>query len=269
MKKALPYILYSLVITAAIGMLVYQGLILNDLESTDLTKGVLIIFAAVVGMLRPKRRRKVSNKKALYQNAYKEFIQNAFSDDPKLEKKFYNAVDDYNFNRYAAGISKLTKLRKECTRTADIYAVTVFTALCYDGMELYPEAVAQYEAAASIRPNTTLYSNAGLCCQRMGKYDRSESFYRKALQVDPKNAFAWNNLSALYFRQGDYTQALEYAQKAIEIDPQMAQALSCAAICCSLLGQNDAYEKYYRQAVVNGYDGAKIKNAIRALSTEP
>ena len=268
MKKALPYILYSLIILAVVGLIVYQCVVEQSLDTGDLIKGILLIIAAIMGMLRPKRRRHIGSKKALYQKAYGEFIQNAFYDEPKLEKKFYKAVDDYNFDRCAAGVAKLTKLRKECQRTADIYAVTVFMGLCCDGMHAYEEAVKHYEDAARIRDNTTLHSNAGLCYLRLGQLDKAEEAFHLAIRVDEKNAFAWNNLASLYFRQGEYEQALEYAETAIECDGQMPQALSCAALCSALLGDDENYRKYYRQAVSAGYDGNKIKNILAQLNPD-
>lgn len=263
--KALRYILYGLVIAGAAGLLIWQGLVEKNLDSGDLTKGILIIAAALIGMLRPERRKRVSNKKVVYQKAYGEFIQNAFSEDPKVEKKFYEAVDDYNFERYAAGIAKLEKLRKECQRTADLYAVTVFTALCCDGMQAYEDAITHYHAAAAIRENSTLHSNAGLCFMRLGRYEESEEAFRQAIQVDSKNEYAWNNLASLYFRQGGYEEALEFSRESIRLNPKMTQALSTAAVCCALLGDREQYESYYRQAVANGYDGKKIKEAVKAL----
>lgn len=268
MKKALPYILYSLVIAAAAGLLIYQGLVAHTLESTDMVKGILIILAALVGMFRPRRRRTVSNKKALYQKAYPEYLTGAFAEEPKLEKLLYRAVDDYNFGRYAAGIDKLNKLRKECQSTADVYAVTVFTALCCDGMQAYEYAVKHYSDAARIRGSSTLLSNAGMCYMRMGKFEEAEEYYQQAIRYDEKNPFPLNNLAALYFKQGEYHDALEYAESALALDPKMTQALSCAAICCALLGETEDYERYYRQAVANGYDGRKIKHAIQALDPE-
>lgn len=268
MKKALPYILYSLVILAAAGLLIYQGLVAKNLESSNFVKGILIIAAAFIGMVRPKRQRKVSNKKPLYQNVYKDFIQNAFCNEPKLEKEFYNAVDDYNFGRFASGVDKLAKLRKECQRTADIYAVTVFTALCYDGMLAYKDAVKWYEDANQIRRHTTLLSNSGMCYLHLGQLDAAEEAYHKAIEIDENNAFAWNNLSGLYFKLGDYERSLEYAETAIEINAQLPQALGCAAICSALLGNDEEYRNYYRRAVAAGYDGSKIKNAIAALDPD-
>lgn len=263
--KALKYILYGLVIAAAAGLLVYQGLIEKNLDTGNLTKGILIIAAAIVGMFRPRRRKKVSNKKALYQKAYGEFIQNAFYDDPKLEKKFYDAVDDYNFDRYAAGVDKLNKLRKECQRTADIYAVTVFTALCCEGMHLHEEAAAHYEAAVRIRDNSTLHSNRAMCLMRCGRPAEAEAALDQALRSDPNNASAWNNRAVICFRQGNYSQALEYYEKTMALDPQMSQSISGAAVCCALLGDREQYEVYYRQAVAAGYNGEKIKATVKAL----
>lgn len=266
--KAFRYILYCLVIAGAAGLLIWQGLVEKNLETGSLIRGILIIAAALIGMLRPERRKRVSNKKVVYQKAYGEFIQNAFTDDPKLEKKLYDAVDDYNFGRYAAGIAKLEKLRKECQRTADLYSVTVFTALCCDGMQAYEDAIAHYEAAAAIRDNTTLHSNKGICLMQLGRYEDSEAAFRNAIRVDAENHNAWNNLGSLYFRQGGYEEALEFAREAIRLNPKMPQSLSTAAVCCALLGEQEQYESYYRQAVANGYDGQKIKNYIKAIDPE-
>lgn len=262
--KALKYILYGLVIAASAGLLAYQGLVEKSLEASDAVKGGLVIAAAIIGMLKPARKT-VSNKKALYQKAYGEFIQNAFSDDPRLEKQLYNAIHDYNLNKPAAAVAKLNKLRKECQRTADLYAVTVFLGLCYDDMQLYTDAVNQYNAALKIRPTSTVSSNMGLCYQRMGKSAEARIAYESAIKLDPHNAFAYNNLSALYFRDGEYYDALEYAELAIKENPTMAQALSTAAICSALIGETEDYERYYKQAVTHGYDGKKIKAVIQSL----
>jgi tetratricopeptide (TPR) repeat protein len=263
--KALRYILLSLVIAAAVGLLAYEIIVHKKLDSGNLVRCILIIAGAVLAMLKPAKKAPPVNKKALYQKAYSQFIQNPFAEEPKLEKKFYDAVHDYNRNKPSSGLAKLEKLRKECQRSGDLYSVTVFTALCLDDMGQYKEAIRQYDAAAHIRPCSTLYSNMGLCYQRMGDYEASEAAYLNAIKVDEHNAFAWNNLSALYFRRGEYGQALDYAEQAIEIDPKMPQPLATAAICCALLDERDDYEHYYRQAVSVGYDGQKIKNAIRSL----
>lgn len=262
--KALKYILYSLVIAGVVGLLLYQGFVTKDLESSDTIKGLLVILAAVFGMVKPNKR-KIANKKAVYKKAYSEFIQDAFEDDPKLERLFYNAIHDYNRDNPSTALAKLGKLRSQCHRTADLRAVTIFTALCLDEMGLYDQAIREYEAAAAMRPNASVYSNLGLCYQRQGNLEAAEKNYRLSIQADPKNAFAYNNMSAMFFRQAEYTLALEYARKAVEVDNTMPQALSCAALCYGLLGDQENYEKYYRLAVANGYDGRRIQATLQRI----
>lgn len=262
--KALKYILYSLLIIGVLTLLLYQGVVSKDLEKADLVKGILIIAAAILGMVKPSKKR-IANKKAVYQKAYAEHILGAFEDDPKLERKFYNAVDDYHQNKLSSAITKLEQLRPHCQRSADLRAVTVFTALCLDDMHQYAQAIEQYRSAISMRPNASLYSNMGLCHMRLGNYTAAEQSYRTAISIDPKNAFAYNNLSALFLRQSAYPSALEYALQAIEINGSLPQALSTAAICYGILGDEENYEKYYRMAVTNGYDGQKIRSVVNQL----
>lgn len=268
--KKIAIALYALLITAAIALLGYQLVIEKNFDTGFLLKGGLCVLALVTAMIRHifSVRKPAANQKTLYQKAYAQYITNAFQDDDKLEKRLYRAIDDYNNGKPGAAITKLEKLRSECTRTNELYAVTVFTALCLDEVQLYDQAVTQYDAALKIRSSSSLYSNMGLCHQRLGHFDEAEHCYDLAVSLDPKNAYALNNLSALYFKIGNYDEALDTAVEAIAIDPKLPQALSTAAICCGLLGYNEDYEKYYRQAVANGYDGRKIKNCIRNLDPE-
>lgn len=265
--KIVRYILCALLIAAAVGLLCYNYFVQKQLDSGDIIKAILIIISAILSILRPRKRRTV-NKKALYEKAYSEFISQAFYDEPRLEKRFYDAIHDYNQGKPAAGVAKLDKLRRECQRSADIRAVATFTALCLDDMKLYKQAIAQYQAALSIRGGSTLYSNMGLCHLRLGNDQEAEECFRQAIQLDRKNAFAYNNLASLYFRLDEYEQALEAAQAAIAIDAQMRQALSVAAICCALLGHTEDYERYYRKAVANGANGKSIKQLIEDLDPD-
>lgn len=263
--KALRYILYGLLAAAVIGLICYQAFITKNLESGNLVKAGLILAGILLSLLRPRKARYAGSRKTLYQKAYGEFIQGAFADDPKLEKKFYSAVDDYNKHRFESGVKKLMALRKECQRTADIYAVTVFTGLCLDDLHLYEEAADAYENALRIRPNSTLASNLGLCLQRLGNLEQAMAAYEKAIDLNPENAFVYNNMSVLYFRNSDYEAALDYAKQALERNPNMKQALGTAAMCYALLGQEEQYKEYYRRAVAAGQDGQKLKARIKEL----
>lgn len=265
--KLLRFILPILLILAVLGLYGYQYFVQDNLETRDITRGAIIILGAIGTMFKKPKQRPVANKKALYQKAYPEFIQEPFADEPKLEKRFYDAVHDYNRNKPADAVAKLEKLRKECRNTAEMRAVTVFTALCLTDLGRHGDALKQYEAARRIRDCSTLASNMGLCAYRLGNLRQAQDYYEEAIQLDSNNAFAYNNLSTLYFAVGDYESALGAAQDAISCNEKMPQALSTAAICAKLLGFDGDYEQYYRRAVAAGYDGDKIKRVIKQLDT--
>lgn len=265
--KALRIILPLLVILAVLALFAYQHFVEQSLETRDLSRGAIIILGSIGTMFKKPKQRPVANKKALYQKAYPEFIQEPFAEDPKLEKRFYEAIHDYNRNRPEAAIAKLEKLRKECQRTSDLRAVTVFSALCLTDLGRHKDALNQYEAARRIRDCSTLASNMGLCAYRLGNLRQAQDLYEEAIQMDSSNAFAYNNLSTLYFAVGDYESALGAAQDAISCNEKMPQALSTAAICAKLLGFDGDYDQYYRRAVAAGYDGDKIKRVIKQLDT--
>jgi tetratricopeptide (TPR) repeat protein len=262
--KAIRYIVSILLILACLGLLGYQYYMQGSLERNQMIRAALIIVGAILSLMR-KPQAKVTNKKAVYAKAYSEYIQNAFQDTPKLERQFYDAVHLYNQSKLDKAAAKLEKLRKECQSTAEMRAVTVFTALCLDEMQIYDKAITQYQAALSIRNSSSLRSNMGLCYQRLGNFEEAQLCYEQAIELDPKNAYAINNLSALYFRLGNYDEALDVAAEAIEVNPKMRQALTTAAICCGILGYEEDYQQYYRQAVANGADGKQIKEIIKNL----
>ena len=262
--KALRFILFGLLILVALGLLGYQYYTQGSLESSQIIRAALIIIGAILSLMR-KPHPKIANKKAAYAKAYSEYIQNAFQDSPKLERRFYNAVHLYNQNKLDKAVEEFEKLRKECQSTTELRAVTVFAALCLDEMQIYDKAITQYQAALSMRNSSSLRSNMGLCYQRIGDFEEAQRCYEDAIDLDPKNAYAINNLSALYFRLGNYDEALDVAVEAINVNPKMRQALTTAAICCGILGYEEDYQQYYRQAVANGADGKQIKEIIKNL----
>ena len=263
--KVFRIVILVLLLLAGLGLALYSIFVEKDFASKDILKFVLLLCSIVLAFFRPANKKTIANKREAYRSAYGNFIENAFSDDKKLENKLFSAIDDYNQDKCARAITKLEKLRKSCQRTSDIRAVTIFLALCSDDLGLYSQAAGHYEAAIGMRPDTTLYSNLGRCRLQLGQFPQAEQAYTMAIRLDNKNAFAYNNMAALYFKQGDYETALVYAQQAIDHNGKLPQALSTAAICCALLGDMEQYQQYYRQAVLNGYDGKKIKAAVEAL----
>lgn len=268
MKKGILYALYIVLILAAFGLLGYQVLVLKEYNTSTLLKAGIVIAGLILSLLRRatgSKRSRVSLPEL--KASYAKHVGNAFDEDPKLEKKFYGAVLDYNRDRYSHAIAKLNKLRPQATRGAQRFAIDFFTALCYDELGQLNNAIRCYSAALQSKEDSTAASNLGLCYSRMGNTQAAIEAYKRAVRTDQRNPFPLNNLAQLYIRSGEYETACMYAQQAIALNSRMTQALSAMAIGQAMLGNQAEYEKYYRQAVANGYDGNKIKNFIQTLQS--
>lgn len=265
--KKFVYVIYALLFLAVTGLLIYEIFIAKNFETRNIGRYIILVVGMVASVIKfsVQPQRKFLSKKKAYQNAYSDFIRSAFSQDPKLENQLYRAIDDYNQNKCSAAIRKLEALRKQCQNSDDIYAVSVFSALCYDDLQLFEMAAKQYTAALNLRPHSTLASNLGLCRERLGDQQGAIESYRLANQLDPKNAFPLNNMAQIYVRMGEYEKAIDYATQATALNSKMYQPLNALAISHALMGNTAEYERFYRQAVSCGADGKKLKAYIEAM----
>lgn len=263
--KALRMILLGLVAAATIALLYYQGFVTRELTSSNMTKGLLILAGLILAMFRKPRKGRAT--KADYKAAYGHLIGNAFSDDPKLEKLLYKALDDFNNSRYPAALKKLEELRVASPKSADRFTVTFFSALCYSRMGNFEEAIRLYSSALTIREHSTVSSNMGNCYLEMGKPQEALECFHRVLRADNANPNALNNIAQLYIQLGEYEDALEYAKAALEINAKMPQALNAMAICYAMLDYSEESENYFRRAVACGSDGKSLRAYINNLKS--
>jgi len=90
--------------------------------------------------------------------------------------------------------------------------------------EVVQEALGHAWAAVAARPQSAnAYHLLGCCLGHAGRTKDAVDVYYKAIALDPKSEFAYNNLGAeLCDRQGDAKGAVAAFQKAIELDPNFA-----------------------------------------------
>ena len=69
------------------------------------------------------------------------------------------------------------------------------------------------------------YITRGDAYYSQGKYDLAIIVYKKALELDPENVYALNNLGSLYYIQGKYDLAISAYKKALEMNPKNVYAL--------------------------------------------
>ena len=263
--KAFRYILVGLLAAGVIGLLAYQGFVTHELTSSNLTRALLILAGLVLTLLKGNRRRRAT--KADYRAAYGHLISGAFQEEPKLEKEFFKALDDFNSRKYPACLEKLDALYAASPNRTDRFAVIVFTALCHSRMGQFEEAIRFYTSALQIREHSTVASNMGNCYLELGKFEEALEYFKRALRSDASNPNAYNNIAQLYIESGDFESALPYAEKALEINGKMPQALNAMAICHAMLGNETEYETYFRRAVACGSDGKSLRSYIENLKS--
>jgi Tfp pilus assembly protein PilF len=77
----------------------------------------------------------------------------------------------------------------------------------------------------------------GLLWQTQGDVRRAETFYGRALAINPRHAGAWNNLGVLAGKQKAWAMAEHFFEKALEIDPSDAKTQYLQARAYAELGQ--------------------------------
>ncbi len=79
----------------------------------------------------------------------------------------------------------------------------------------------EYQAASKSLPAAFLY--LGNISFRRGDYPEAETYYKQAIDKDPANADAYNNLAWLYYTERrNLDEAERFAMKAVDLDPSKA-----------------------------------------------
>ena len=84
----------------------------------------------------------------------------------------------------------------------------------------FKESVPYLETIAEIEPECASNWNLlAFCRLRIGHYDKAESLFKKALELDDRSATINFDLGMFYKNQGQYKKALEYLVKASKLGP--------------------------------------------------
>ena len=90
--------------------------------------------------------------------------------------------------------------------------------VAYEKRGEFDSAIKEYKRAAKKLPFALLY--VGNAYFLKNQWKEAEVYYRKAIEKNPKNADAYNNLAWLYYTRGENLEEAEaLAQKALELDP--------------------------------------------------
>jgi superkiller protein 3 len=87
------------------------------------------------------------------------------------------------------------------------------------------EAVVEYSKAIDLDPkNVWAWNGRAWACNELHQYDKALADCNKAIELDPKNVRAWSNRGFAYLSLHEYAKALVDCSKAVELDPKSAPA---------------------------------------------
>jgi type IV pilus assembly protein PilF len=87
------------------------------------------------------------------------------------------------------------------------------------------------------------YTNAGVCLQKAGKLDKSESFFREALKKNPRLPSALYEMADLSAKKGEYAKAQAFLYRHQEVAAPTAKTLWLCHLVNQRLGEQLAADK--------------------------
>ena len=100
-----------------------------------------------------------------------------------------------------------------------------------DGFELYQQAVAHYPEVAA------LHQGLCVCAGHQGHQDLALRAAEAALALEPDNQAVVNDLGWTLYERGELDRALSYLQRAVELDPEDPLAEENLRICREALDE--------------------------------
>lgn len=83
------------------------------------------------------------------------------------------------------------------------------------------------------------YKALGLAYHYRGWFEKALEEYRKAVERNPNNSMAINNIGAIYQEQGKLAEAVRWAQQALRISPQYNWSIMNLAKLYYIIGEDD------------------------------
>jgi tetratricopeptide (TPR) repeat protein len=107
-----------------------------------------------------------------------------------------------------------------------------------------------FRKAIELNPNAAFaYNRLGIIDKERGKLDEAEQMYCKAIELDPNHANAYNQLGNFLRERGRLDEAEKRVNAALQLDSKSADAYSALGGIDRARGQFEEEEEAYRKAI--------------------
>lgn len=108
------------------------------------------------------------------------------------------------------------------------------------------------------------YVNAGVCMKNAEKPDKAETYFRQALEANPRQPSALINMAQLSFEKKRHLQARAYLQRYLEVAQPAAGTLWLGVRIERALGDGQAESEYARQLEAEHPDSPEVQMLLES-----
>ena len=95
---------------------------------------------------------------------------------------------------------------------------------CYDGKEMWPEAIVQYKESLRLGEEGAVYNAIGMDCIQMNNPDAALENFEKAISLNSQNPHIMNNLAICYIQKGEKKAAIDLLREVVRVDASFLPA---------------------------------------------
>ena len=152
----------------------------------------------------------------------------------------------YQEHNYQKAISVFQEIVKITPRNAEAWRCL---GAANAGLGQRQEAIAAYQKAIDINPDSETYVALGLQYDAAGRVEEEIEAFQRGIRINPGNVDAYDYLAHTYNRLGRYDEALKLAKQAISIRPDDAEALLVLGASLAATSQYEAGLEAVQRAI--------------------
>jgi tetratricopeptide (TPR) repeat protein len=189
----------------------------------------------------------LNNEKKNYEEAIV-YFRKAIAADPKFVSA-YNGISKAFIGQNNADSARVY-FTKAFANYQDKSIVNIYIGNFYKELKMYDSAKTYYRAAIDFDPKyEEAWNNLGRVCFNMKQLDSASYYYRNALQVNPFSAFSLINLGLVFKEQKQPDSTYMYFQKAIRTEPFNPTILNSLGVIYRQDNNYDSAKAYFKKAL--------------------
>jgi cytochrome c-type biogenesis protein CcmH/NrfG len=131
-----------------------------------------------------------------------------------------------------------------------------------------PAAPQTAPPAVPVSDRVAMLMQAGIDAARSGELDQAAAAFRKAVEVDPTDAKAWDSLGVVLVRAGDEARGVEAFRRALRAVPGHPETHRNLAVVLDRQGRGAEAARHYRAFLAKSPAGSPDRASIMARLNE-